>query len=83
MFYINSQKSFSSYFQQNVVLPKYKCLLTFSTFSKSLRTVPEEVAVVVGGQTGTGSTTTSAASLSWLMEGEFVKFVKFVMADGR
>ena len=80
MFYINSQKSFASYFQQNVVRPKYKCLLTFSTFSKSLRTVPEEVAVVVGGRTGTGSTTTSAASLSWLMEGEFVKFA---IADGR
>ena len=81
MFYIDSQKSFASYFQQNVVRPKYKCLLTFSTFSKSLRTVPaEEVAVVVGGPTGMGSTTTSAASLSWLMEGEFVKFA---IADGR
>ena len=56
-----------------------QCSVTFSTFSKSLRTVPEEVAVVVGGPTGTGSTTTSAASLSWLMEGELVKFV---LADG-
>ena len=73
-----------------ILLPKHcvtkiqmcseQCSVTFSTFSKSLRTVPEEeAAVVVGGPTGTGSTTTSAASLSWLMEGELVKFV---LADG-